>query len=65
MVVCFDQPCAAAHEHLDRARIAWSQQATGNRAEVAARTLGLPDKGLYLEGQRLGMLAGGEQPPAS
>jgi len=60
VVVGFDQPFAAAHEHLDRAQTAWALEATGHRVEVAACMLGLSRKGLYLERQWLGILFAGE-----
>jgi DNA-binding NtrC family response regulator len=55
VVVRLDQPLSAAVEHLERALIPYAMRGAGNRLEVAAKTLGLSRKGLYLKRQRLGL----------
>jgi DNA-binding NtrC family response regulator/tetratricopeptide (TPR) repeat protein len=55
VLVRLDQPAAAAHDHLDRAQIAWAMKASGNRVETAATILGVSRKGLYLKRHRLGL----------
>jgi DNA-binding NtrC family response regulator/tetratricopeptide (TPR) repeat protein len=66
VLVRLDQTAAAAHDHLDRAQIAWAMKASGNRVEAAAMMLGVSRKGLYLKRQRLGLgvSAKAEQPSA-
>ncbi len=52
LVVRRDQPLSAAVEHVERALIQDALRSTGN-VELAARSLGLSRKGLYLKRQRL------------
>jgi DNA-binding NtrC family response regulator len=55
VVVRFDQPLAAATEHLHRAMILYALKRCGGRMEETAALLGLSRKGLYLKRMRLGI----------
>ena len=55
LVVCMDQPLAAATEHLERAMIQHAMRVCHGRVEQVAKILGLSRKGLYLKRQRLGI----------
>jgi transcriptional regulator with GAF, ATPase, and Fis domain/tetratricopeptide (TPR) repeat protein len=64
LVVFLDQTLAQAVDHIERTMLGHALRKAGGRVAIAAHTLGLSRKGLYLKRQRLGMLDRAAPQPA-